>query len=73
MTGYIKEKATGKIIATIENHLPYGMTFAKGGEVFTIVFSLDIVNKPKKGIKACANAVFTMNGWTKRTHELIIE
>lgn len=73
MIGYIVNKKTGQTDATIHNHLPYGMTIAEGESVFTIVFSTEICNDPRKGMKACANAVYSIKGWTRRTHELIVK
>lgn len=72
MKAHIVNRNTGQIEAEITNHLPYGMTIAMGESVMTIVFSLEIVNNPIKGLKACASTVYSIKGWTRRTHELKI-
>lgn len=73
MKAHIIERKTNKRIASIKATLPYGMTIAKGEEVYTIVFDINLTTNERKSIKECANIVFTSHGWTRKTHKIIFE
>lgn len=71
MIGYIVEKNSCEIVATIRATLPYGFVIAKGESVFTMVLDNNLMTNVEHSIKVCAQVVYSSHGWSKKTHKLI--